>query len=340
MTLPPGTMADDIASGTMASEAASGCKGRWCGVKVHGQMTRLPSACDAGRARERGVIALESYDGPILDDHLHLDPKGEGPRALRPFKRDGGTHVMVVHKPYLDYPVNKGADFLGSFRATIDLAGRTREETGLGVLAAVGPYPVEYIRLSEALGPQAAEEAMLEGMEAAASLVREGLAHAIGEIGRPHFVVEPRVMEASNRILAEGMKIAANVGCPVVLHTESATPEVFAELGALADRAGLPRDRVIKHFSPPMVELSLNAGLFPSVLASRSSVIEAARQGPRFMMETDFLDDPRRPGAVMGVRTVPKRTHMLLELGLVTADKMYVIHKDNPERLYGVSMDR
>jgi len=28
-------------------------------------------------------------------------------------------------------------------------------------------------------------------------------------------------------------------------------------------------------------------------------------------METDFLDDPRRPGAVLGPRTIPKRTNQL-----------------------------
>ena len=28
-------------------------------------------------------------------------------------------------------------------------------------------------------------------------------------------------------------------------------------------------------------------------------------------METDFLDDPNRPGAVLGPKTIPKRTHQL-----------------------------
>ena len=283
---------------------------------------------------------MEKYDGPILDDHLHLDPRGEGPEALRAFAKEGGTHVVVVHKPYRESPVSVGRDFATSFDVTLDLARRAREQTGLGVLVAVGPYPVEYIRLGETLGPVAAEEAMLEGMEAAAALVREGRANAIGEIGRPHFDVPFEVMEASNRILLEGMKMAARAGCPVVLHTESATPKNCAEFAAMADRAGLPRGKVVKHFCGPLVDESLNSGIFPSVLGSRENILQAARQGPRFLMETDFLDDPERPGAVMGVRTVPRRTHMLLDMGLVPPEKMCVIHKDNPEKLYGVSMDR
>ena len=87
------------------------------------------------------------------------------------------------------------------------------------------------------------------------------------------------------------------------------------------------------------VTRDLNAGLFPSVLASKSSVREAAGQGLRFFMETDYLDDPGRPGAVMGVKTIPKRTAMLLEEGLVSPEDMWTIHDANPREVYGVDMD-
>ena len=30
-------------------------------------------------------------------------------------------------------------------------------------------------------------------------------------------------------------------------------------------------------------------------------------------METDFLDDPKRPGAVLGPKTIPKRTNQLCQ---------------------------
>ena len=51
----------------------------------------------------------------------------------------------------------------------------------------------------------------------------------------------------------------------------------------------------------------------PSVLASKKNIEAAAKKGTRFMMETDYIDDPRRPGAVLGPKTVPKRTLELLE---------------------------
>ena len=52
------------------------------------------------------------------------------------------------------------------------------------------------------------------------------------------------------------------------------------------------------------------------------------------MLETDYMDDPRRPGAVLGPKTVPKRTRQLLEAGL-DEEILYNTHVDLPERIYG-----
>jgi TatD-related deoxyribonuclease len=82
-----------------------------------------------------------------------------------------------------------------------------------------------------------------------------------------------------------------------------------------------------------------NHGLFPSVLASKPSVNEALIKGDRFVMETDFLDEPSRPGAVMNINTVPKRTKALLASGVLTEERALRVHKDNPERLYGIKIE-
>ena len=53
-----------------------------------------------------------------------------------------------------------------------------------------------------------------------------------------------------------------------------------------------------------------------------------------FMLETDYMDDPKRPGAVLGPKTVPKRTRQLLAAGL-DEEILYNCHRDLPERIYG-----
>ena len=52
------------------------------------------------------------------------------------------------------------------------------------------------------------------------------------------------------------------------------------------------------------------------------------------MLETDYMDDPKRPGAVLGPKTVPKRTRQLLEAGL-DEEILYRTHQDLPDRIYG-----
>lgn len=259
--------------------------------------------------------------------------------ALKDFHRAGGTHVVLCHQPYAEVPIGSREDFARSYQITLRLTEMGNEGTEVGVFACVGPYPVLLIGLADRFGLPRAIEIMKGGMEEAQRLVLERKAVAIGEIGRPHFPVSAEIMEASNDIMRYGMELAREASCPVVLHTESADPAVMADLARIADGAGLHRDKVIKHYSPPLVLEEENHGLFPSVLASKPAIKEALSKGDRFVMETDFLDEPSRPGAVMNINTVPKRTKAYLASGLLTEERSMRIHKDNPERLYGVSIE-
>jgi TatD-related deoxyribonuclease len=53
-------------------------------------------------------------------------------------------------------------------------------------------------------------------------------------------------------------------------------------------------------------------------------------------MESDYMDENERPGAVIGPRSVPRFTRRLLDAGRITVDEAYRIHADTPSRVYGV----
>lgn len=55
-------------------------------------------------------------------------------------------------------------------------------------------------------------------------------------------------------------------------------------------------------------------------------------------METDYLDDLSRPGAVLGPKTVPRRTRKLFNAGLISEDDVHRIHVENVERVYGIEL--
>ena len=277
---------------------------------------------------------------PILDNHVHLEPRrGRNVDAVRDFERQGGTHIIVSHQPYEEARVSSSEDFRKSFDITVSMVDRINSETNVKAYATVGPYPVELLRLEKKLGLEKGREVMMGGMDLAADYVREGKAIAIGEVGRPHFDVSDLVLKVSNEIMAYAMKLAAEVDCAAVLHTEVGTENTMRNLAEIADDAGLDRGRVVKHYSPPIVLPEENFGLMPSVLAGKEAVREALGKSSRFLMETDFLDDPRRPGAVMAITTVPKRTLGFIRRGIMTEEQAYKIHCENPQAVYGSSFE-
>ena len=289
-------------------------------------------------ARGGGVPSIPA-GLPILDNHMHLQASGRHVDAALEFKRAGGTRIIISHMPYDDTPITRSFDFREGYERTVAMAAKVGAEAGVRCQCTLGPYPVEMIEMMEKVPLDEAKNLMMRGMELAAEYVAEGRALAIGEVGRPHFPVERPILDASNEILAYAMTLAKGEGCAVVVHCESATPAVWAELAAMADKAGLPRHRVVKHFAPPHVGEALNLGLTPSVLASGKNAQDAARLGRDFLLETDYMDDPRRPGAGLGPATVPRRTKMLLEKGLLDEEGVRWIHDGLPRKIYGKGFD-
>ena len=270
---------------------------------------------------------------PAYDNHLHLSPSGRNIEALKEFKAAGGTGLTLVTLPYQEVIISEGSDFIKSFGITLSLAEKAKEMTDLKINVSVGPYPVLLIPLAERFGLEKAEKIMIQGMEYAASLVADGKANSLGEIGRPHFPVDEKIIEASNRILLRGMELAHEVDCPVIIHCES---EDYTDksLSEIAREAGLDPGKVVKHSSPPWVTPEETHGVMPSIPASRSLIREALSKSDRFMLETDFIDDPQKPNAIMAVTSVPKRINGLHQSGELSEEQIHRICEDIPDSLY------
>ena len=275
----------------------------------------------------------------IFDNHIHLRASFKGVEAAKAFEKAGGTAILLTHSPYPETPITRADDYRAAYGLTLSMADAVRAATRLQVFVALGPYPVEFIHLRETLGEASAVDAMTGAIDLAAKYVRERKAVAFGEVGRPHFPVSPDIVRACNGIVAYAMAQARGLECAVVLHTEDPTPATFAEFAAMAMRAGLDPRYVVKHHSTPFTRLADTAGLVPSILAKEDLAAEALRGGPRFLLETDYIDDPSRPGAVLGPATVPKKTKAWLEKGVLTTEQAWSIHHDLPETTYRIELD-
>lgn len=273
-----------------------------------------------------------SDDVPILDNHLHLDPvNGRGVEAAEEFAAAGGTHLLVLNKPSWslvdDDAVGTEAGFRETFELTCDVTAEASERLPGRAWPVLGVHPALVSRLvDEGHDPEEARDIMQRGLDVAAEFVADGPALAL-KSGRPHYEVSDAVWEASNEVMCHAFALASETGCAVQLHTEGG--EDFTEVAEWAEERGLPRERVVKHYSGGPIE-----GPIASVIANKEPLEEAATSGDPFLMETDFIDDPDRPGAVLGPKTVPRRVRWLLEEGYEEA--VYTAHVDTPARVYGI----
>ena len=275
----------------------------------------------------------------IFDNHLHLRRDGRFLDAIKDFKKAGGTHFVLCQYP-MPSLVIKNKSYSSCYSETLKMADEIRSNIEIGVFVTLGPYPVDYMPLAEKFGRKNAISIMKKGMAEAAKLCQEKKCIAIGEIGRPHFPVDEQTVSDSNGILMYGMQKAKEVDVPVVLHTESTTKESCKEFVDMGKKVGLKSDKIVKHYSPPLILENENYGLMPSVLASEKNITSALKKGTRFLLETDYIDDPNRPGAVLGPKTVPKKTMSLIEQGTMTEEQANIIHKINPEKTYNICLDR
>ena len=264
----------------------------------------------------------------ITDNHFHLDPSGRKELAVKDFIKAGGTRLVLVHKPY--GPWKQIDSFKKQVSTTLRLADKAR---GVGAKVAVvaAPHPIELLKLVESSDNSKGTNIYLDAVDYCTSLVDENKTVGLGELGRPHFEVDESTWELSNNVLTESLSRAKDVDAAVVLHTESGTPEVMADLSRIADKANFPKSRLVKHYGGPAA-LENPSGLVVSLISSSTNIESSAAS--EFMLETDYLDDPERPGAVMGPKTVPRKTQKALESNVLSKDQVHRIHTELPNLVY------
>jgi len=279
-------------------------------------------------------VTEPDFDTPVLDDHLHLDPDaGRGLDAVRDFRRLGGTHLLVVNKPswHLGVEAETADDFRTVFDRTLTVVADADDLLPGRAWPVLGVHPGLISRLVDDrdFTPTEARDLMQAGLDVAAEYVREGRALAL-KTGRPHYDVSEEVWDASNAVLRHGLALGADADCAVQLHTEAS--EDLTDIADWAEERSLPAHRVVKHYAGPTL-----AGPTPSVMCRKEWLREAAAGDDPFLMETDFVDDPDRPGAVMGPKTVPRRVRMLLEEDY--DDAVRRAHVETPAQVYGIDTE-
>jgi TatD DNase family protein len=192
----------------------------------------------------------------VIDTHAHLDALDDPAAAIARAHASGVDRIVAI------------GSGLASARKTLELA--ERED---GVFPAVGVHP-----------HQAADG---ESLEELAELV-DGHAVAVGEIGLDFFRdYAPR--EDQRRVFADQLRLAAELGKAVIVHSRSADDETAAQLASFDGTV------VLHCFSSPgLLPVALERGYYVSFAGNvtypkAAELREAALRVPqeRILAETD-----------------------------------------------------
>ncbi|CAB3288748.1 TatD-related deoxyribonuclease [Methanocaldococcus lauensis] len=272
---------------------------------------------------------------PVTDNHIHVDDvNGYGAiKVAKIFYNAGGKVMIVLNKPTFDGHLTRSMDIL------VRDVEKINKETPVKAFGLVGVHPAELTYLMKFMSLEEAKEKIINALNYAKKLVEENdFIVGIGEVGRPHYKVNDDVWKTSNEILKYCMSLAKDLDCAIQIHAESSTEEQFKEFSEMAKKVNLNPERVVKHHCGDMVVEGEKYGIFPSILASRVNE-NVVKKSLRFVMETDYIDDLKRPGVVLGIKTVPRVTRKLIEKDVLDEDKVYKIHKENIEKIYKIDLD-
>jgi TatD-related deoxyribonuclease len=267
----------------------------------------------------------------IYDNHFHLNYDGNYMESVNRFRNSGGTAINLTNLPV--HGDNSQDHYINMYGKHLEMAENVRKLSGLDVMVTIGPYPMDLFTVWKDITQ--GEMMAMRGIDQAARLIQDHRANAIGEVGRPHFKVDSKIMEACSRVMEHAFFTCSDLGVPVILHTEDLDASSVVELEKMAVKCGINPSMVVKHHAIPS-NLDSVSGITFSIPANRSSLRESLSYEGFFMLETDHINDPLDPGKFLPADAVPKRAEWILqEYGERGREKLRKAFIELPEKLFG-----
>ena len=237
----------------------------------------------------------------LIDSHIHLDAAefdGDRDRLIAQARRAGVRGFVV---PAVDRD---------SFDAVRALAAVRSD-----VCPALGIHPL-YVA-----------QARLDDLERLDTLLAEGAAYAVGEIGLDHFVTDVDPARQREFFVAQ-LELARRHGLPVILHVRRAVDAVLRELRRAGGRGGIAHAfNGSRQQADAFLALGFRLGFGGAMTYEGSTRIrELARSLPldAIVLETDAPDIP--PAWGRGERNLPanlaRYAELLAALRGITVDEV------------------
>lgn len=253
----------------------------------------------------------------IFETHAHYDDER--------FDDDRDALIAAVHESGVSPIINVGAS-VESTKRTLELAHRFPY-----VYAAVGVHPSDIACLNEESFAYLREQTSYEKTV------------AIGEIGLDYYWdKEPEVQEAQRYWFGRQMRLAGEVGLPVIIHSRDAaedTMRVMKEVRA-QEITGVVH---CYSYSREMAEEFVRMGYYIGVggvvtFKNAKKLVETVKAIPmeRILLETDcpyMAPEPHR-GTRNDSRNIPYVIAKIAEIKGIRAEQVEQVAEDNAYRLF------
>ncbi|BES81350.1 TatD family hydrolase [Pyrodictium abyssi] len=277
------------------------------------------------------------------DAHAHSSPLGMGAAAVaKRFAEKGGWFMALVMLPPWHYGLDARPGFEMYMKA-IDIhlrECRRAREAGLRVACLAGFHPAEVDKLiSAGLSPEDVLSLGLRVVEYVGEMCRQGLLDGIGEVGRQHYKTMPERVAIASTIMTRALEYARDNDCIVHLHLENAGPATVDTTAKLVELVSVPKSRILFHHASARVASHAAASGYWATVAGKKELMRRVFEKigvKHIMIESDYIDDPKRPCVSSCPWEIIDRQVELMRSGVVDEETLYRINVDNIVEFYRV----
>jgi len=278
----------------------------------------------------------------FADAHTHTNPvSGMGMKTVAKRFRDlGGWFLAIVSLPPSHYGL---PPTLEGYRKSYEILLRecsVAREFGLQVACIVGIHPADVEKLVTRTSPSRYRdliELYTRVLNVIEELLRNGAVQGLGEFGRPHYRANPEAFALNEFITIRALELAKDYNVPIHIHCEQSGDIAVKSLKVLAKLVGIDKRLVVIHHADTKTLISASRAGFSCTVLGRYELLKSLiSQGvdPVFMIESDHIDDPRRPGVAAYPWEIVESQRRLLDEGLVNEDYLQRINVENIRRVY------
>ena len=278
----------------------------------------------------------------FADAHLHSNPvSGLGiEKIAKRFKSLGGWFLALVSLPPTHYGLQQNLD--GYVKAIDITISECRKARSLGLrvscFAGIHPADLEKLLTRHITDSEKVLELSEYVLKEIARRCREGLLDGIGEVGRPHYTTRPEAFIINELVMNKALTLAKDLNVIVQLHLEQGGILTVIDINQRIESIKLMKSKVIlHHLDYRTAKEATKYGLSFTIPAKYPLLRHTfTHLKPVYMIESDYIDDPRRPGIAAYPWDVIEIQLTLLNEGIVNEEYLYKLNVDNIVMVYGV----